>query len=160
MWLRQPAPCSQPPMGRHLYPPFPVCVIPSADRPSPARRTRRPRTLMARTVRTRSRAPLVRCSTPRASRTVSGGASCRAGRRSGAYRVACGPQTSVTLLAIRTVPLVRERSPRTGDARSASGPRASSGAASSVPSARRAARAQGQALMDGVLFFNESGVVF
>ena len=61
MWLRQPAPCSQPPMGRHLYPPFPAVVIPSADRPSPARRTRRPRTLMARTVRTieGARAPLV-----------------------------------------------------------------------------------------------------
>ena len=23
LWLRQPAPCSQPPLGRHLYPPFP-----------------------------------------------------------------------------------------------------------------------------------------
>jgi hypothetical protein len=71
-------------MGRHLYPPFPAVVIPSADRLSPARRTRRPRTLMARTVRT-IEGDL--CSTPRAIRTVSGGA------RS------------------RTVPLVRERSP-------------------------------------------------
>ena len=23
LWLRQPAPCSQPPLGRHLYPPVP-----------------------------------------------------------------------------------------------------------------------------------------